>query len=143
MINGWDELLFKEKIEQPHLLSPLVLAYIGDAVYELFVRRHVIARGYSRTDRIHSEAVKYVCAETQAVVLKSIEPLLTKEEADMARRGRNAKSGHTARNACVISYRHSTGLECLVGYLFLKGDLDRLAEIMKKVFSLVEKETQN
>lgn len=142
MISGWDDFLINEKIEQPHLLSPLVLAYIGDAVYELFVRRHVIAKGYSRTDRIHGEAVKYVCADTQAGVLRSIEPLLTKEEADMARRGRNAKSGHSARNACIISYRHSTGLECLVGYLFLKGEFERLTEIMKKVFSLVEQKTQ-
>lgn len=127
-----------EKIEQPHLLSPLVLAYIGDAVYELSVRTHIVARGFARTDKIHSEAVKYVCANTQAGIMRSIQGMLTEEEAGIARRGRNAKSGHVPKGSCVTSYRISTGLECLVGYLYLKGNLERLTEIMEKAFDLVE-----
>lgn len=135
---GWNRLFSIEKISQPHLLPPLVLAYVGDAVYELSVRSHIISRGLTRTDKIHSEAVKYVCAETQAGVLSSMEGFLTEEEAAIARRGRNAKSAHSPRSSNILSYRQSTGLECLVGYLFLKGHSDRLAEVMERVFELVE-----
>lgn len=139
-MSDWSRLFPGEKIDQPHLLSPLVLAYIGDAVYELWVRRRVVARGFARTGKIHSESVKYVRAGTQAGILRSIEGMLTVEEAGIARRGRNARSPHAPRSAGVADYRQSTGLECLVGYLFLKGDVERLAEIMEKVFTIVENE---
>ncbi len=136
----WNRLFPGEKIDRPHLLSPLVLAYIGDAVYELLVRGRVVAKGFARTGEIHSESVKYVRADAQAGVLKAIEGMLTGEEAEIARRGRNARSPHTPRGTRVAAYRHSTGLECLVGYLYLKGNLDRLAEIMEKIFELVEQD---
>lgn len=139
-MTDWSRLFPGEQIDQPQLLSPLVLAYIGDAVYELWVRRRVVARGFARTGKIHSESVKYVRAGTQAGILRSIEGMLTGEEAAIARRGRNARSPHTSRSAGVADYRQSTGLECLVGYLFLRGDLERLAEIMEKVFNIVENE---
>jgi len=139
-MSHWNLLFSLEKINQPNMLPPLVLAYIGDAVYELSVRAHLIARGITRTDKMHAGAVRYVCAETQSEALKSIEGMLTEEEASVARRGRNAKSSHTPRGASVISYRRSTGLECLVGYLFLKNNPGRLAEIMDRVFLLVESE---
>lgn len=142
-MSHWNRLFSLEKISQPHMLPPLVLAYIGDAVYELSVRAHLIAGGITRTDRIHAGAVRYVCAETQAAALKSIEDMLTEEEAAVARRGRNAKTSHTPRGASVISYRRSTGLECLVGYLFLKDNQGRLAEIMDRVFHLVENENSH
>lgn len=127
-----------EKIEQPHLLSPLVLAYIGDAVYELSVRTHIVGKGFARTDKIHSEVVKYVCANTQAEIMRTIQGLLTEEEAGIVRRGRNAKGGHVPKGSCVTAYRISTGLECLVGYLYLKENMERLAEIMNMVFNRVE-----
>ncbi|MFZ5634553.1 MAG: Mini-ribonuclease 3 [Bacillota bacterium] len=136
-MSDWNQLFRADQIDQPHMLSPLVLAYIGDAVYELWVRRHVIARGVSRTGKIHSEAVRYVCAGTQAGVLRAIEDMLTGEEANIVRRGRNAKPAHTPRGR-VAAYRQSTGLECLVGYLFLLGSMERLAEIMDKIFQLVD-----
>ncbi|MFZ5596967.1 MAG: Mini-ribonuclease 3 [Bacillota bacterium] len=139
-MQDWNRFFSGMGTEQPHLLPPLVLAYIGDAVYELMVRRHVLNRGFTRTDRIHKETVRYVSAGTQARVFMSIEGMLSEEEAGIARRGRNAKSAHFPRSADVISYRRSTGLECLVGYLFLRGDLDRLAWIMERIFSLVENE---
>lgn len=119
-------------------MSPLVLAYIGDAVYELMVRSRVICRGFARTGEIHSQSVRYVRADAQASILRALSDLLSEEEAGIVRRGRNARSHHTPRGATVADYRHSTGLECLVGYLFLKGSQDRLAEIMEKVFQLVE-----
>lgn len=139
-MSQYNRLFSIEKIERPHLLSPQVLAYIGDAVYELSVRTHIIARGLARTDKIHGEAVKYVCANTQAEAFRAMENILTEEEAGVARRGRNAKGGHIPRGSTITSYRSSTGLECLVGYLFLRGDTERLAEIMEKVFHLVENE---
>jgi len=132
------QLFLGEKIESPHLLPPLALAYIGDAVYELFVRRHIMAEGVARTSRMHSEAVKYVCADTQAGAMRALEYMLTEEEGEIARRGRNAKS-HIPRNVSMAAYRSSTGLECLVGYLFLKGDWQRLQQIMDRIFALVEK----
>lgn len=138
--SGWDRLFPGEQIEHPHLLSPLVLAYIGDAVYELWVRRRVVARGFARTGKIHSESVRYVRAGTQAAILRSIESALTEEEAGIARRGRNARNSRTSKSDGVTAYRQSTGLECLVGYLFLKGSIERLAEIMEMVFHIVENE---
>ncbi len=131
-----------EIVDRPHLLSPLVLAYIGDAVYELWVRRRVVARGCVRTGQMHGESVKYVSASAQAGILRSIEGMLTGEESAIARRGRNASNSRIPRSAGAVEYRHSTGLECLVGYLFLKGDNDRLAEIMEKAFEIVENEAQ-
>lgn len=139
----WNRLFNAKEIEQPNMLSPLVLAYIGDAVFELLVRRRVVARGFARTGRIHSESVRYVCADSQAGILKAIEGMLTEEEAGIARRGRNARSPHSPRGTKVAAYRHSTGLECLVGYLFLTGCPDRLAEIMDRVFCLVESENES
>ncbi|MHB8157480.1 MAG: Mini-ribonuclease 3 [Desulfocucumaceae bacterium] len=137
-MSDWSRLFSCENIETPHLLPPLVLAYIGDAVYELSVRARIVSRGLTRTDKIHSEAVRYVCAEAQAGILRSIGDFLTEEEAALVRRGRNAKSSHVPKGASVISYRQSTGLECLVGHLFLKGNPGRLAEVMERVFSVVE-----
>jgi ribonuclease-3 family protein len=136
----WNRLFMGEKIDQPRLLSPLVLAYIGDAVYELLVRSRVVARGFARTGEIHSQSVRYVRADAQARALKAVEGMLTGEEAEIARRGRNAKSPHSPRGTRMTAYRHSTGLECLVGYLYLKGNPDRLAEIMERVFEMVENE---
>lgn len=134
----WGSLFPAELTEQPHLMSPLVLAYIGDAVYELLVRSRVVSRGFSRTNEIHSQSVRYVRADAQAGVLMAISGMLVEEEADIARRGRNAKSQSMPKGVSVASYRHSTGLECLIGYLYIKGDADRLAQIMDKVFDIIE-----
>lgn len=136
----WNRLFAGEKIDRPELMSPLVLAYIGDAVYELLVRGRVVARGFARTGEIHIQSVRYVRADAQAGALKAIAGMLTGEEAEIARRGRNARSPHTPRGSRMAAYRHSTGLECLVGYLYLKGSPERLVEIMEKVFDLVENE---
>ncbi len=124
-----------KKLEQ---ISSLELAYVGDAVYELAVRRHLLAMGIVGSNRLHREAVKYVCADTQAKVLHALEPSLSEKELAVAKRGRNAKSGHAPRGACVTSYRYSTGLESLVGYLFLTGEYSRLQIIMEQVFKIIE-----
>jgi len=114
----------------PEELSPLVLAYIGDAVYELLVRQCLVGMGPDKMHRIHKEAVRYVRAETQAKILHVLEERLDPKERDIVRRGRNAKSGHTPKSASVIDYRYSTGFESLVGYLYLTGNEKRLREII-------------
>lgn len=115
---------------QPGELPALALAYIGDAVYELAVRSHLVNIGIARVNRLHDEAVKFVQAKAQARLLRELEGILTEEETAVIRRGRNAKSPHTPRSAGVIDYRQSTAFECLIGYLYLKGDKDRLEEIL-------------
>ncbi len=133
-----DKIFETLEVEQVNQLAPLELAYVGDAVYELAVRCHLIARGVVGANRLHREAVKYVCADTQAQVLRMLESQLYEEEIRIAKRGRNAKSGHAHRGACVTTYRQSTGLESLVGYLFLRGNIERLEFIMQWIFTMVE-----
>jgi len=125
------------QIARPAELPALVLAYVGDAVYELAVRSHLAGSGLSSTGRLHAEAVKYVNAAAQARALKALEGSFSAEEAAVVRRGRNAKPPHTPRGAGVMEYRHSTALESLFGYLYLKGDADRLSEIISVVMETV------
>lgn len=129
-----------DKIKRPADLPALVLAYIGDAVYEVAVRIHLVSTGLTRVNRLHEEAVKYVNAGAQAKILKALEGVLTEEEAAVVRRGRNAKSAHTPRAVGVLEYRYSTALESLIGYLYLKEDTARLNEIMALALTEVEKE---
>lgn len=121
-------------------LPPLVLAYIGDAVYELAVRRYLVEKGRCHVNVLHREAVHYVRADTQAKLLRALDEKLTDQEKAVARRGRNAKSGHVPRGAGVVEYRQSTGLECLVGYLYLRGEKERLDELLETAFCVAEEE---
>ncbi|MGI5892315.1 MAG: Mini-ribonuclease 3 [Bacillota bacterium] len=111
---------------EPKLLPPLALAYIGDGVYELRVREYFIAHGLQKVGHLHSQTVAKVRAEEQAKLASQIEPYLTKDEMDIFKRGRNAKSGHQPPNVKVGDYRRATGLEALVGYWYLMGDENRL-----------------
>lgn len=122
----------------PRQTNPLVLAFLGDATYSHFVRYHLIAGGMVNPNRLHRESNRYVSARAQAQILLSILPELTEEEQAVVRRGRNAKSGSSAKNADIIDYRHATALEALIGYLYLQGNEERLAEIMTKAFAIVE-----
>ncbi len=117
--------------KSPHLLNPLVLAYVGDAVFEVYVRQYVVSLPNHRPNHLHRLATQYVSAKAQAKALQAWLPLLTEEELDMVKRGRNAKSGTTAKNADVLEYRHSTAFECLVGYLYFTKQFDRLQTLMK------------
>jgi ribonuclease III family protein len=115
-------------INQTH---PLVLAYVGDAVYELFVRIYLLQHE-TKVHYLHKAATGLVKAATQAGILKSLEVEFTEDERVVARRGRNAKVGHTPKNAAMIDYRHATGFECLLGYLFLTQQDERLLEILHR-----------
>jgi len=114
----------------PGLLPPLVLAYIGDAIFEVAIRQYLIGHANLRPHYLHREATKLVSAGAQAKMLFRWESLLTEEEADIVRRGRNAKSGSVPKNADVLDYRHATALECLVGYLYYSGKMSRLEELI-------------
>lgn len=114
-------------------LSPLVLAYVGDAVYELYVRLYVINQGAIKVDRLHRQSTALVNAGAQANHLHQLECILTDEEKNIVRRGRNVKGLHVPKNAVVIDYRLSTGFEALIGYLFLAKKEARLEEIMSYI----------
>ncbi|XID90855.1 Mini-ribonuclease 3 [Paenibacillaceae bacterium WGS1546] len=116
------------------LLSPIVLAYVGDAVYEVYVRQRLVAGSSRKPHELHRAATGYVSAAAQAELLRKWTPLLTEEEAEVVRRGRNAKSGQPPRNADPGDYRHATALECLVGYLYYNGDKARLEQLIGMAF---------
>jgi len=115
------------------LINPVVLAYMGDAVFELLVRQYLISQPNNKSHYLHSEATKRVSAKAQRLTLERLQPLLTEEEADIVRRGRNTKSGAPPRNADPADYRHATALECLFGYLYFEGRLERIGELMRAV----------
>lgn len=118
---------FKDK--DIDLLAPLSLAYIGDAVYELYVRTYLIKRYNVSVHKLHVKSIRFVKAKAQSDIVHLIEESLSQEEADVVRRGRNAKSGTIPKNADVGEYKYATGFEALIGYLYLKKRYDRLNEI--------------
>ena len=120
----------------PAVLPPLSLAYVGDAVSELYVRRNLLKQS-TKVHHLHQLAIRRVNNNTQAALLESILPELTEKEAAIAKRGRNAKSGQVPKNADVVTYRWSTGLEALVGYLYLAKDEERLAWILGQIEGIV------
>lgn len=135
------ELWFPEPPSKPaRLLPPLALAYIGDAVFEVAVRQHVMARPNLRPHHLHGQSTKYVSAKSQARLLTLLEPELSDDERDVVRQGRNAKSGTVPKNADVLDYRHATAFESLIGYLYYKGDHDRLRRLIASGFGMLELE---
>ncbi|KIL38397.1 ribonuclease III [Gordoniibacillus kamchatkensis] len=118
---------------EPGQMNPLVLAYIGDAVFEVFVRQYVISQPNQRPNYLHRQSTRFVSAKAQAKALQRLQPELTDEELDIVRRGRNAKSGSAPKNADVLEYRHSTAFECLIGYLYYKQDYARLRRLAQLV----------
>ncbi|MCZ8523792.1 MULTISPECIES: Mini-ribonuclease 3 [Paenibacillus] len=117
--------------KEPRLLNPLVLAYMGDAIYEVYVRQYVVSQTNHKPNHMHKTCTRYVSAKAQAKALERWLPLLDEEETDIVKRGRNAKSGSSAKNADILEYRHSTAFECLIGYLYYLGRWDRLQELLR------------
>lgn len=128
---GLDLFLGGESRLDPHAFSPLALAYIGDAVFEVLVRLTVMADGNMPVNRLHKKARDMVNAKAQAEMYFRIKEELTEEEAAAFRRGRNAKSFTVPKHADLMDYRHATGLEAVFGYLYLKGDSARAAELFR------------
>lgn len=111
------------------LLSPLNLAFVGDTVFDLFVRETLVCQANRPVNKLHKEATKMVKAQAQAEAAQKILPLLTEEEMSVFKRGRNAHTNHKAKNASEGDYHYATAVEALFGYLYLKGEIDRLREL--------------
>jgi len=118
----------QEQLPNPDQLSPLALAYIGDAVFELYIRLRLSSR-FHTVQQLHEHAVRYVAAASQSEFLTILQPHLTEKEIQIMRRGRNAK-GKVPRHVDLAAYRRSTGFEALLGYLFLAGETQRLQELL-------------
>lgn len=123
------------RMKEPRLMSPLVLAYIGDTVYDLYVRTQLLLTCDATAHGLHVMATKRVCAKAQAEAVQRILPTLTEEEQYIFRRGRNSHMGTVPKHAQMSDYRAATGLEALLGYLYLKGEDDRLNELMGQMFA--------
>lgn len=115
---------------EPETYSPLVLAYIGDGVYEVMIRSKVINRGSMQVNKMHKHSAMLVKASAQAALIQALEEELTEEERSIYKRGRNAKSASAAKNASIIDYRKATGFEALVGWLFLTRQYRRLTDLV-------------
>ena len=120
----------EKDIQDIKMLSPLVWAYVGDSVYELFIRTHLINNSNAKPHKLHIEAIRFVKAKAQADILKKIDDKLSEEEKDIVRRGRNTENHHIAKNAELADYTQSTGFEALIGYLYLTKQDERLKEIL-------------
>lgn len=116
------------KREDIKMMSPLQLAYVGDACYELMVRTFLLDKNLS-VNQLHRKATNYVKAEAQADIVHDLEELLTEEEKDIIRKGRNTKTNSNPKNANLIDYKYATGFEALFGYLYLTNQDIRLTEI--------------
>lgn len=111
--------------------SPLVLAYIGDGIYELIVRTILVSKGNRQANTIHKRASNFVKASTQAAMIEAIQDELTEEEMQVYKRGRNAKTVSMAKHATMHDYRHATGFEALMGYLYLTDRMNRMIDLVK------------
>ncbi len=131
-----EEILIKD-INDVNQMSPLVWAYVGDAVYELYIRTGLVENTQYKPHKLHIEAIKYVKANAQARILKELEQFLTEEEKEVVRRGRNAQNHHLPKNANVQDYMYSTAFEGLIGFLYLTKQYERLYEILKKCEEII------
>ena len=128
------------KEENPAVYSPLVLAYIGDCIYDLIIKTMVINKGNRQVNKLHSETSQYVQASAQSFMMRKMQEYLTDEEHAVYRRGRNAKSVSPAKNQSITDYRRATGFEALLGYLYLKKEYKRLLELVKIGLESLEEE---
>ena len=114
----------------PEQYSPLTLAYIEDAIYEIYIRTMIVTRANAPVHLLHEKSSALVRAGKQSEIVGILEPLFTEKERQVYHRGRNAKAYTKAKNAGILEYRRATGLEAVMGYLYLKGDLDRIRELL-------------
>jgi ribonuclease III family protein len=121
-----------EPLKDARQLNGLVLAYMGDAVYEVYIRKFLLESGRVKPNDLHRASTKFVSAKAQAAQLHRLREnnFLTEEEITVAKRGRNAKSGHIPKNTDVQTYNHSTAFEAVIGFLFLTGQLERMEAII-------------
>lgn len=127
-------------MENPTLLNGVTLAYIGDAYYELMIRKYLIDKGYTKVNDLHKLTTKYVSALSQANIISELEKenLLLDEEKEIVKRGRNAKTNHGRPNVDILTYKHSTAFEALIGYLYLGNNFNRLNQIIDMAIRITE-----
>lgn len=132
---------YKDEIDAK-MLNSLALAYMGDAVYEVYVRHHLIEKGSVKPHLLHRKATSFVSAKAQNRVIRYFldNDYLTEEESAVVRRGRNAKSGTIPKNTDVQTYRYSTAFESLIGFLFLMKRQERMEELIEKSIQFIEEE---
>ena len=123
--------IFNSKEVRPNEYSPLVLAFIGDSVFDLVIKSVIVEKANCQVNKLQNKTSKIVRATTQALIVDALKDVLTEEEANIYRRGRNAKPYTKAKNASYSEYCKATGLEALVGYLYLKGETKRLVSLIK------------
>ena len=123
-----------------NLINGIALAFEGDAVYSMYIRRHLIFQGLTKPNQLHREATKYVSAKAQANLISLMleEGLLTEKEEDIYKRGRNANSHTKAKNTDIVTYRMSTGFEAVMGYLHMTEAVERLEELIDWCIKRVE-----
>ncbi|MBQ8766965.1 MAG: ribonuclease III [Clostridia bacterium] len=119
-------------------LSPLTLAFTGDAVFSLFIREMLVCQANRPVGELHKLSVQSVKASAQAKAMRGIMPLLSEKETDVFKRGRNAHTSHTPKNQSGCDYHYATGFETLVGYLYLKGEDERLKFLLNEVIKVFE-----
>lgn len=124
----------KEEVLQ---YSSLVLAYMGDAVYEKSIREYVVKQGVCKNGALHRKSIKYVSANGQSYAVKMLEEKLTEDELDVVRRGRNANPHSSAKNADIVDYKYATGFEALIGYLYLTEQYERMEEIISATIEII------
>src|SRR5690606_2052058 len=135
-------MLNKQLPRAPHLYNGLALAYVGDAVYELYVRKYLLDQGGTKAYVMHKQATNYVSAKAQAKIVNSWlrTSVLTEQELDMVKRGRNAKINTAPKHTDLSVYRLSSGFESLIGYLYLSEQMERMEELIALGFKTIEKE---
>jgi ribonuclease-3 family protein len=111
--------------------SPLALAYVGDAVFDLYIRTLLLSKGNAPVHKLHKQSVAFVKAKAQSDIIHKLLDRLDPDEQDAVRRGRNAKSGTVPKNADIADYKYATGFETLLGYLYIRQDFDRLMEVLR------------
>lgn len=131
-----EKMTWREAINLP----ALTLAYVGDGVYELGVRRYLLERGVRKVEELHRGAVGYVKATFQSRFYQSLLESLSEEELSVLKRGRNAKAGHQPKSSGVAEYHNATGVEALFGAVWLAGRDERLEELFALLFAFIEKE---
>lgn len=120
--------------------SPLALAYIGDSVHTLYIRTRIMALGDKKVNELHKLCSAFVKAKAQSDAIHALLPELTEEEEAVYKRGRNAKSYTVAKNADVTTYRHATGFEALIGYLYLSKNEERLKLLLDRSYEFIKTE---
>jgi len=119
-------------------MDTTTLAFVGDAVYEEYIREHVVQRGTIKADRLHAQAVRYVNAGAQAKVMKALVDSLLETEQNLVKRARNKKTNTKAKNASPIDYKWATALEALIGYYKLSGQTDEIDGFIRKAIDIID-----